>query len=60
MKTSSKIFATLFLSLGIFAAGAAIGGATQQWFIAGICTVVAFALLTDAGKKIDANEKVNL
>ena len=57
MKTSSRIFATLFASLGIFAAGLAIGGAAHQWFIAGICAVVAFALLADASKKIESNEK---
>jgi len=60
MRTNSRIFATLFLALGVFAAGAAIYGATHQWFIAGICAAIAFALLADAGKKIDANEKVNL
>jgi len=60
MRTNSRIFATLFISLGVFAAGTAIYGATHQWFIAGICAVVAFALLADAGKKIESNEKINL
>jgi len=57
MKTTSRIFAFLFIAIGIFAAGSAISGATHQWFIAGICTVVALTLLADAGKEIDALEK---
>jgi hypothetical protein len=60
MRTSSKIFATLFAALGFIAADAAISGATHQWFIAGLCIVFAFALLADANKKIESNEKVNL
>jgi len=60
MKTNSRIFAIIFIQIGLYAAVAAVLGATHQWFIAGICAVVALALLADAGKKIDANEKVNL
>lgn len=56
METTSKIFASLFITLGIITAGTAIGGATHQWFIAGLCAVVAFALLADASKKIESNE----
>lgn len=56
MKTNSRIFATLLITLGVFAARYAICGATHQWFIAGICAVVALALLADAGKKIESNE----
>jgi len=58
MKTSSRIFATLLLSLGSFAAGAAaLCGAKHQWFIVGLCLTVAIALLIDAGKKIDKVSK---
>ena len=53
MKTSSRIFAGLFAAMGVFAAGVACYGATHQWYIAGLCTVMAFVLLIDAGKKID-------
>jgi len=55
MRTSSKIFGILFLALGIFAAGCAllVPDAGHQWYLAGICGIVAFALLADASKKID-------
>lgn len=57
MKATSKIFATLFIALGIFAAGVAFYGATHQWCIAALCALMAFALLADAGKKIDKLER---
>ncbi|HEY3389239.1 MAG TPA: hypothetical protein VGK38_06675 [Prolixibacteraceae bacterium] len=57
MNTCSKIFASLLIALGIFAARAAIYGATHQWAIAILCALVATALLADASKKIDALEK---
>ena len=62
MRTSSTIFGILFLALGIFATGCAllIPEAGHQWYLAGICWTVAFVLLADASKKIDALAKRNL
>lgn len=55
MRTSSKIFGIFFLALAIFAAGCAIiiPGAEHQWFLAGICSMLSFALLADASNKAD-------
>ena len=55
MRTSSKIFGILFLSLATFTTGCAllIPEAGHQWYLAGICWIVAFALLADASKKKD-------
>ena len=53
MKTSSRIFAILFAALTLIAAGAAILGATHQWFIAALCTILSIVLLADSGKKLN-------
>jgi len=55
MRTSSLIFGILFLALAIFSAGCAllVRDAGHQWYLSGICWIVAFALLADASKKID-------
>jgi len=55
MRTSSTIFGILFLALAIFCTGCAllVRDAGHQWYLAGICWIVAFALLADASKKID-------
>jgi len=59
MRTSSKIFGILFLALAIFAAGCAlfIPEAGHQWYLSGICWIVAFALLADASKKIEKHSQ---
>jgi len=62
MRTSSVIFGILFLALAIFAAGCAllVPDAGHQWYLSGICWIVAFALLVEAYEKIESNKKVNL
>jgi len=55
MKTSSKIFAVLFLVLGLTAAGAALYGATHQWFMAGVCALADIVLLDDILKETKSN-----
>jgi len=59
MNTSSKIFGTLMLAIGIFAAGCAllVPDAEHQWYLAALCWVVAFALLIDASEKLSAQKK---
>jgi hypothetical protein len=52
MRTSSFIFAILFVQLAFYAGQAAFNGATHQWFTSGICMVMALVLLADANKKI--------
>lgn len=60
MKTSSRIFGTLMLAIGIFAAGCAllVPDAGHQWYLAGLCWAVAFVLLIDASEKLDAQKKI--
>ena len=55
MKTSSKIFAAFFSVLSLVAAGAALGGATHQWFTAALCAAVALALVADILNKDEAD-----
>jgi hypothetical protein len=50
MRTSSFIFAILFVQLAFYAGRAAFNGATHQWFTSGICMVMALVLLADARK----------
>lgn len=52
MKTTSRIFATLFLALAICAALGALGGATHQWAVAAICSIMSAVLYSD-GKNIN-------
>lgn len=54
MKTSSKIFAVIFLILGITALVFAIGGATHQYWMAYIALFVSAVLTNDS--KPSANE----
>ncbi len=58
MKTSSKIFAVLFFVLGLTAAGAALYGASHQWFMAGICALADIVLLDDILKETESNKNV--
>ena len=60
MKTASKIFATLFLILGLIAAAAALTGATHQWFTVALCAVVSIALALDSMDKEDADNTPRL
>jgi len=59
MKTSSRIFGTLMLAMGVFAAGCAllVPDAGHQWYLAALCWVLAFALLFDAAEKLDVQRK---
>ena len=61
MKASSRIFATLMLAIGSFAAGCAmlVPDAKHQWYLAAICWVIAFALLYDASEKLDAQKNLS-
>ncbi len=55
MRTSNIIFAVFFTCIAIFAAIAALCGATHQAFLAAISGFVAIALITDnlpRGKKV--------
>ena len=56
MKTSSKIFAVLFLVLGLTATGAALYGATHHWLMAGVCTLADIVLLDDIFKESESNK----
>ena len=56
MKTSSKIFAVLFLVLGLTATGAALYGVTHQWLMAGVCTLADIVLLDDIFKESESNK----
>lgn len=57
MITSSRIFAALFLALGIFCIGAVIYGATYQIFLAAICLSLSCLLMNDARKGVDGVEQ---
>jgi len=59
MRTSSRIFAALFLALGIFCIGAVIYGATHQVYTAGICLAMALVLMADATREIEKIDKNN-
>ena len=53
MKTTSRIFALLFLSFGFAGLAATIYGAYHQMFLAGASFLVAVVLLIDSMKKIE-------
>lgn len=53
MKTTSRIFALLFLSLGFAGLAATIYGACHQMLLAGASFFVAVVLLIDSMKKIE-------
>ena len=48
MKTTSKIFSLIFLTIGIWATLAALGGATHQWFVSGLSFAMSAVLSSEA------------
>ena len=60
MKTTSKIFAVFFILMASVSGWFAYNGATHQWPVFGVCSLMALVLLHDAYKNVAVPARGNV